>query len=87
MKKKILIITLILLSTGKISLAAAPALIQAYLVDYYIEPFGERLSYPLISYNDNTYMAVRDVASLLNKDVEWFDDNKRILFMSRKKGR
>lgn len=85
MKKKILIITLILLSTGIISLAAAPALIQAYLVDYYIEPFGERLSYPLISYNDNTYMAVRDVASLLNKDVEWFDDSKEILFISRKK--
>ena len=85
MKKKIFIVILIILSTGIMSLAAAPALIQAYLVNYYIDPFGEKLSYPLISYNDNTYMAVRDVASLLNKNVEWFDDDKEILFMSRKK--
>lgn len=67
---------------GISSVTAFSNIIQAYIVDYDIS-YGNRLTYPLISYNDNTYMAVRDVASLWNKDVSWQNEEKRIEFLSR----
>ena len=62
---------------GISSVTAFSNIIQAYIVDYDIS-YGNRLTYPLISYNDNTYMAVRDVASLWNKDVSWISKNADI---------
>ena len=33
---------------------------------------------PLLSYNDNTYISVRDIAKLISKDIEWSEGSKEI---------
>jgi len=86
---RIILITLIVLLLLSIpSMAQISNLIQAYLVDYdisYGKSLNSSLSYPIISYNDNTYMAVRDVAFLWNKDITWNQEYKSINFVSREK--
>lgn len=56
--------------------------ISSYIVDYSLLNNGiavnNELNYPLISYNDNTYMAIRDVAYFENKYVTWDEETKTI---------
>lgn len=88
MKRKsiLLIAIIIMLVIIKIlPVTAVSNMVQAYLVNYkinYYSTLNERLVYPLISYNDNTYMAVRDVASLWNKSIDWNEGNQTINFKS-----
>lgn len=87
--KKILLIIICVLSVSIPSVIAVSNAIQAYLVDYKISYFGtlnNKLSYPLISYNDNTYMAVRDVAEILNKDISWIEEDQTIRMSSKSHG-
>jgi hypothetical protein len=84
--KKTLLIILLILGISIPSAIAVSNTIQGYIVDYNITYYGDlnkKLSYPLISYNDNTYMAVRDVANLWNKDINWSEDDKSILLYSK----
>lgn len=60
-------------------------IIRACLVNFNISMYksiNDRLLYPIISYNDNTYIAIRDMAALLKKNVEWDDESKQITFTS-----
>ncbi len=61
--------------------------ISAFIIKPHIVYQGDlekRLKYPLISYNDNTYMAMRDVAPLLKKDIIWNAEDGSIIFKSYK---
>lgn len=84
-KYKILVfLTLILLMP---SIIYASSTIQTYIVeDIDIRcpwSLNNQLDYPLLSYNDNTYMSVRDVAKLKNKDIIWQEDDRKIVFVKK----
>ena len=85
MKKKLLVlIMLIALCVPSITYAASK--IQACIVDYNIEyraNLTDKMKYPIISYNDNTYISIRDVAALWSKDVEWQEKNHTILLKKK----
>ena len=38
--------------------------------------------YPVLSYDDTTYIAIRDVAKMLSKDVRWYENENSIAFSS-----
>jgi predicted esterase YcpF (UPF0227 family) len=88
-KSKVLLIGIILaeiLITAPIIIAASNT-IQAYLINHrivYHRTLNDSLQYPLISYNDNTYMAIRDVAELWNKNISWDEENQSINLSSRR---
>lgn len=84
-KKNVFILSFIMLSSILVNVFAVSDTIQAGIVDFkimYRSVLNEKLSFPLILYNDNTYMSVRDVASLINKSVVWDDDAKQIRFIA-----
>lgn len=88
-KNKILLVGIILASIfiSAPLILAASSTIQSYLVDYQLRYRGalnDSLKYPLISYNDNTYMAIRDVAELWNKNISWDEENQSINLSSRR---
>ena len=85
MKKNILIICLIICTTVSTALASSET-IKAYLVDYDVSLYGnlnDRVSYPLISYNDNTYIALRDFAKEINREIFWNEESKTVYFRSK----
>lgn len=88
-KNKILLVGIILVSifiTAPLIIAASNA-VQAYLIDYqivYHRTLNDSLQYPLISYNDNTYMAIRDVADLWNKNIKWDEKSQKVELSSRR---
>ena len=57
-------------------------------VDYRVLLDGEfidkALDDPLLSYNDKTYVSIRDVAKHFNKDVKW-TENTELITLSQKK--
>ena len=74
--------TFIGLTTG----IATSNIIEAYISDYNLEVYrnmGYEFEYPIISYKDNNYIAIRDVARLWNKDVYWNGQSHSIEFISR----
>lgn len=88
-KNKILLVGIILASIfiSAPLILAASSTIQSYLVDYQLRYRGalnDSLKYPLISYNDNTYIAVRDFAELWNKNISWDEENQSINLSSRR---
>ncbi len=38
--------------------------------------------YPVLSYDDTTYIAIRDVAKIMSKDVNWDENENSIVFLS-----
>lgn len=38
--------------------------------------------YPVLSYDDTTYIAIRDVAKIMSKDVNWNENENSIVFLS-----
>ena len=56
--------------------------INASVVDYTLNYNGVEINstfdYPLISYENSTYMAVRDVAELWNSFIYWDEENQTI---------
>lgn len=94
MKKFIIALSLILVMViGMVTFALTTETIEANIVDYTI--FGQidsikgrisdYLQNPLISYNDNTYISVRDVAKLISKNVEWSEESKEITLKQAEK--
>lgn len=79
MKKKIIIILSIVfcLVIGVVVYAATSVPINAFIVNCEIVLDGhtitDNLEYPIISYNDHAYIAIRDIAKELNKDILWDD--------------
>lgn len=68
------------------SIIYASNIIHAYIVDYtiiYHMPINDKLNYPLLSYEDNTYIAIRDMASILDKNIIWQGEEKKIYFSSK----
>ena len=68
------------------SIIYASNFIHAYIVDYtiiYHIPINDKLNYPLLSYEDNTYIAIRDMASILDKNIIWQGEEKKIYFSSK----
>lgn len=78
----LILLIIMCLGGGIISSQAVYAPISAGVVDYTIRYMGTKinseLNYPLISYDNNTYIAVRDVAHLWNRGVLWDDDTQTI---------
>ena len=88
MRNKIIkfIITIFLIILLIPSIIYASNFIHAYIVDYtiiYHMPINDKLNYPLLSYEDNTYIAIRDMASILDKNIIWQGEEKKIYFSSK----
>lgn len=94
MKKFITALSLIeIMVISMASFALTTETIEANIVDYTI--FGQigsikgrisdYLQNPIISYNDNTYISVRDVAKLISKNVEWSEESKEITLKQAEK--
>lgn len=94
MKKFITALSLIVIMViSMASFALTTETIEANIVDYTI--FGQigsikgrisdYLQNPIISYNDNTYISVRDVAKLISKNVEWSEEGKEITLKQAEK--
>lgn len=70
-----ILIVLIILCSCIMPSQAVYAPINVGIVDYTINYMGteinSELNYPLISYDNTTYMAIRDVAHLWNREVLW----------------
>ena len=81
MKKALICIGLVLagLSTGIFADE-----IYTTVVDRKIRYEGQRITtkYPVLSYDNTTYIAVRDVAKMLSKDVRWDENENSIAFSS-----
>ena len=81
MKKALICIGLVLagLSTGIFA-----DKIYTTVVDRKIRYEGQRITtkYPVLSYANTTYIAVRDVAKMLSKDVRWDENENSIAFSS-----
>lgn len=58
--------------------------IYTTVVDSKIRYEGQRITtkYPVLSYDNTTYIAVRDVAKMLSKDVRWYENENSIAFSS-----
>ena len=73
---------------GLVISAAGNEFINVRLVDYKIECNGlhvnEDLQAPLLSYNDRTYMSVRDVAAMISRDIQWNENYQEITFLKQK---
>ncbi len=56
--------------------------ITAYIVNHSIYYEGyereKEFEYPLISYDNHTYISIRDMANLLTRNVEWKEDSEQI---------
>ena len=87
MKKFIIVLSFIVVMViSMVTFALTTETIEANIVDYTI--FGQidsikgrisdYLQNPIISYNDNTYISVRDLAKLISKNVEWSEESKEI---------
>ena len=81
MKKALICIGLVLagLSTGIFADE-----IYTTVVDRKIRYEGQRITtkYPVLSYDNTTYIAVRDVAKMLSTDVRWDENENSIAFSS-----
>ena len=42
-----------------------------------------QVTIPTLSYNDNTYIAIRDVGEMVDKDVEWYEEYQEIRFVKK----
>ena len=87
MKKFIIVLSFIVVMViSMVTFALTTETIEANIVDYTI--FGQidsikgrisdYLQNPIISYNNNTYISVRDLAKLISKNVEWSEESKEI---------
>ncbi len=78
MKKRIVSALLLAVMVFGSVVGKAGEELTAYLADYELEFKGEnlndRLSYPLLSYYGEAYMAIRDAAKLINKRAEWEEE-------------
>ena len=88
----ILCIMLCAVLLGVCAAMASSETVTATIVNYKIDcdnyPYAnEELEYPLLSYNDRTYMALRDVAKVFYKDVHWFPEEGHISLVARKQER
>ena len=87
---QIIIILILLLITLNLSVSADSfGPIRANFVNYSIDINGglvnSKLTYPLISYNNRTYISIRDFALLSNKDVYWDEKNNAISLINKEK--
>ena len=86
MRKGIIALSIILcFVVGLIVFAADSDFISAKLVDYKIHLGGlvinDNLQNPLISYNDYTYISVRDVAMMIAREIWWNEEREDIRFV------
>lgn len=85
MKKIIIISIFICFSVGLTVFANMSDIITAEIVDNKISLSGrvinDNLKNPLISYNDRTYMSVRDIAMMIARDVSWDEERESIHFI------
>lgn len=90
MKKKILFLILTLCFAGVQVLATVGEKITAEIVNPRIADevmfYDERtLEYPILSYNDYTYLAVRDAAEIFGYDVKWYPSGNLISLTEKRK--
>lgn len=78
-KTKVILVLALLLITGITALASSGTAVkvEAYIANNQIVYYGQgrriiTKEYPIISYNDHTYLSVREVARVFRKDIEWF---------------
>lgn len=88
MKKIIVVFNIILiLMFGIVGSAKLYGEVTAYKVNKYVFIEGgavnSKMNYPLLSYNDNTYIALRDLANYFNYSVVW--DNTSIELVRKHK--
>lgn len=80
--KKIIIGMILLLGFTHIVLAATDSLGEVFQVDYDVQfqggPINQRVDYPLLSYQDRTYISVRDMAKFMQQEVVWNEANNRV---------
>lgn len=89
MKKSMIAIGMVLCFTiGLMVSAVGNEFINVKLVDYEIRcgglPINDDLQAPLLSYEDRTYMSVRDVAAMIARDVQWNENDEKITFIQHK---
>ena len=91
MNLKILCIAIMvmLVCSGGVSIeSTATDTIKVHTVDYKLFYGRERnndLKHRLLSFNDTTYMSVRDAAAMFGREVMWNPDNKEINIVERYK--
>lgn len=74
------------LTIGALSAAAISEIVKVRTVDYpliYGRERNSELMHPLLSFNDTTYMSVRDFAKMFGREVIWEEEDKSILIVER----
>lgn len=88
MLKKIIVLgTVFCLLVGAAVYAAASGVIDAVISDCLIEWHGfilnDKLQHPVLSYDGHTYIAVRDMAEIFDKDIHWNGKDKIIFLLDK----
>jgi hypothetical protein len=91
MKKIAIVLAMILLLAWTIPAVAIDGeIVEAQIVSNDIiyrtgYNFGKRSTYPLLSYNDHVYVAVRDLADALKVDIKWNEETGEIRLWQKPK--
>ena len=58
--------------------------IANFQVIYNNKAVNDFLQYPLLSYNDHSYISIRDVGTMLHKKIDWVENENKILITASK---